>query len=221
MSKSATMKMVDGRQVICFPDGAQFFLLRNARKYAKRKGFAIPRRNSSKKGISPGTWRAIETPAQERSRVAEERRREEDRRRASEQAAHERAMERLKGTRRRRVRPSGVEVAEAGDTFESGKTKRRTDAALRDLLGRKSGRTRNPKGRLAGLPKLPAPYQYVDVTTMRDGTTVFTARVRGGEQVMGPFTLDGHSVYYNVDGFRVKSPATAAGLRRALSLCRT
>jgi hypothetical protein len=56
MSKMAQLKVVGGRQMICFPDGAQFYLMKNARKHAKNKGFALPavsaprtRRNPSDK----------------------------------------------------------------------------------------------------------------------------------------------------------------------------
>lgn len=211
MSKSATMKMVDGRQMICFPDGAQFFLMRNARKYAKRKGFSIP----GVKSNPDAKWRLIETPEQERERTERERREAEALRRAREEAAQARAEEERLKKRRVLVRPSGTEVLAPGQTSRGHRREVAKDVS--GLLRPKSGRTKNPKGRLADLPKLPAPYQYVDVTTMRDGTTVFTARVRGEKQVLGPFKLAGDSVHYNVDGFRVKSPATTAGLRDALS----
>jgi hypothetical protein len=136
MSKMAQMKVVGGRQMICFPDGAQFYLMKNARKYAKRKGFSIPK-------VNPGArWRDIETPEQERKRVMEERRKEAERLRASEEAAQERRMEQLRGKRRHLVRPTGVETLEAGESRQS---KRKTDATARALLGRKSGRTRNPR----------------------------------------------------------------------------
>ena len=45
MSKMAQLKVVGGRQMVCFPDGAQFYLMKNAQKYAKRKGFVVPRTN--------------------------------------------------------------------------------------------------------------------------------------------------------------------------------
>ena len=85
MSKMAQLKVVGGRQMICFPDGAQFYLMRNARKYAKRKGFVIPKVNPSSalsveeeikelRAMAKACWREAgvaeyegDTPSQERA----------------------------------------------------------------------------------------------------------------------------------------------------------